>query len=54
MKVGGGVERRGERTEEKRVPGVPGVTCTGMAHRLGHRKKNHISWLVSMATRLQI
>lgn len=29
-------------------------TWTGMAHRLGQRKKNHMSWLVSMATRLQI
>lgn len=30
------------------------LTCTGMAQRLGQRKKNHISWFVSMATRLQI
>ena len=25
-----------------------------MAQRLGHRKRNHMSWLVSMATRLLI
>lgn len=29
-------------------------TWTGMAHRLGHRNKNHMSWLVSMATKLLI
>lgn len=29
-------------------------TWTGIAHRLGHRNKNHINWLVSMATRLLI
>ena len=25
-----------------------------MAQRLGHKKRNHMSWLVSMATRLLI
>lgn len=30
------------------------LTCTGMAHRLGQRKRNHMSWLVSIATRLLI
>lgn len=29
-------------------------TWTGIAHRLGHRNKNHINWLVSMATKLLI
>lgn len=29
-------------------------TWTGIAHRLGHRNKNHMSWLVSMATKLLI
>lgn len=30
------------------------LTCTGIAQRFGHKKKNHMSWFVSMATRLQI
>lgn len=29
-------------------------TWTGIAHRLGHRNKNHINWFVSMATKLLI
>lgn len=30
------------------------LTCTGIAQRLGQRKKNHINWFASMATKLQI
>lgn len=36
------------------LPRHTSLTCTGIAQRFGHKKKNHMSWLVSMATRLQI
>lgn len=39
---------------DRRFPQHESDTCTGIAQRFGHKKKNHMSWFVSMATRLQI
>lgn len=39
---------------QHKSPPAQSDTCTGIAQRFGHKKKNHMSWFVSMATRLQI